>query len=89
MNIWERRNLAYFDRRQRLLAEERQRQQQQQQQGGDVSVSGEESTTTDSNEEEGATSRCASRIISAVVFSAERSARAADCPTDRLHMCSR
>ena len=52
MNIWERRNLAYFDRRQRLLAEERQRQQQQQQQGGDVSVSGEESTTTDSNEEE-------------------------------------
>jgi hypothetical protein len=27
--IWERRNLAYFDRRQRLLAEERERQQQQ------------------------------------------------------------
>eukprot|EP00984_Skeletonema_dohrnii_P024216 scaffold13318_cov80-Skeletonema_dohrnii-CCMP3373.AAC.1 len=53
MNIWERRNLAYFDRRQRLLAEERQRQQhQQQQQGGDVNVSGEESTTTDNNEEE-------------------------------------
>ena len=33
--IWERRNLAYFDRRQRKLAEERERQQQQQ---GDDSV---------------------------------------------------
>jgi len=31
MIIWERRNLAYFDRRQRLLAEQRQRQQQPQQ----------------------------------------------------------
>ena len=27
--IWERRNLAYFDRRQRKLAEERERQQQE------------------------------------------------------------
>jgi len=34
MLIWERRNLAYFDRRQRLLAEER----QQQQQGVDMSA---------------------------------------------------
>ncbi|KAL7490734.1 hypothetical protein ACHAWT_000675 [Skeletonema menzelii] len=38
--IWERRNLAYFDRRQRKLAEEEQQQQQQQQQSlyGDGSV---------------------------------------------------
>lgn len=38
--IWERRNLAYFDRRQRKLAEERERQRQQQEDlsGGDDSV---------------------------------------------------
>ena len=47
MRIWERRNLAYFDRRQRKLAEERQRQQQQQE---EADMSGEESVTTHSTE---------------------------------------
>eukprot|EP00984_Skeletonema_dohrnii_P029917 scaffold20884_cov150-Skeletonema_dohrnii-CCMP3373.AAC.6 len=37
MTIWERRNLAYFDRRQRLLAEDEERErQQQEQQGGEL-----------------------------------------------------
>ena len=50
MRIWERRNLAHFDRRQRKLAEERQRQQQQQQQGADMSE--EESVAAHSTEAE-------------------------------------
>jgi len=36
MNIWERRNLTYFNRRQRLLTEDEERERQQQEQQGGV-----------------------------------------------------
>eukprot|EP00986_Skeletonema_menzelii_P010696 scaffold5329_cov85-Skeletonema_menzelii.AAC.2 len=48
--IWERRNLAYFDRRQRKLAEERERQQEEDSSGGD----GRSSSSSYSVEELGA-----------------------------------
>ncbi|KAL7436454.1 hypothetical protein ACHAXM_005365 [Skeletonema potamos] len=51
MTIWERRNLAYFDRRQRLLAEDRKRQQQEEQ-DGDAAMSGEEESAAMSTEVE-------------------------------------
>ena len=49
MHIWERRNLAYFDRRQRLLAEERQRQEEQKDDAGAM-VGEEESAAAHSTE---------------------------------------
>jgi hypothetical protein len=51
MTIWERRNLAYFDRRQRLLAEERERQRREEQQG-DAAMSGEEVSAASGTEVE-------------------------------------